>query len=135
MSLYSVTKGKDIDDIIFIIVDQLQYDILNLDVETPELRIDIAKLYSNAALKAMACSDFLMANCYSKSALSLLPTKCWESHFELKHSFAIQIAKSSYSLGDYDNAQFILLEVLENGRSLDDKLHAYFLLALSKYHT
>ena len=130
MSLYSVTKGKDVDDIIFIIVDQLQYDVLNLAVETPELRTDIAKLYSKAVLKAMASSDYAMAYSYSTSALSLLP--CWESHYELKHWFVIQIAKSSYSLADYDKAQFILLEVLENGRSFDDKVHAYYILARSK---
>ena len=135
MSLYSTTKGKDVDDIIFYIVDQIKHGIVNLEGETPEFRIDIAKLYAAAVLKAVASWDHVAANSYSKFALSLLPTNCWESHYDLNLWFSMQTSKSCYALGDVGKAQIILQEVIERCHSLKDKLPAYFLLALSRYHT
>ena len=130
-----MTKGGKVDDMIFYIVDQIKHDIDNLEGETPELRIDIAKLYAAAVLKAVASSDHVTAYSYSKFALSLLPTNCWESHYDLTLRLSVQSARSCYSFGDVGKAQNILQKVIERCHSFEDKLPAYFLLALCKYHT
>jgi predicted ATPase len=130
-----MTRGKDVDDTIFYIADQIKRGIVNLEGETPEFRIDIAKLYAAAVLKAVASWDHVTAYSYSTFALSLLPTNCWESHYDLSLWFSIQTSKSCYSFGDVGKAQEVLQETIERCHSLKDKLPAYFLLALGKYHS
>jgi predicted ATPase len=129
-----MTKGKDVDDIIFYIVDQIKHGIVDLEGETPELRIDIAELYAAAVLKAVASSDHVTAHSYSTLGMSLLPNNCWESQYELSRWFSIQTAKSCLSFGDVGKAQSILQEVTERCHSFKDKLPAYHLLAQSKSH-
>ena len=132
MSLYSTTKGKDADDVLIYIVDQIKRGIVHIEGETPELRSNIAKITATAVLNAVASSDHVAALSYSTFALSLLPINRWESHYELSLWFSIQSAKSCHSVGNVGKAQCIVQEVIEQCHSLQDKLPAYFLLALSK---
>ena len=134
MALYSMTKGKDMVNIVFSIADQIKHGIGNLADENPELRIDIAKLYELAGTKAVACSDHAASRSYLTYALSLLQTDRWKSHYDLSLRFSLLLAKSCYSCGDVEKAQCILQEMTGQCHSFEDKLPGSALLAQSEYH-
>jgi predicted ATPase len=134
MSLYSTTERNAVDDIIFSIADQIKYGIGSLADKNPELRIDIAKLYELSGTKAVACSDHAASRSYLAYALSLLPTDRWKSHYDLSLRFSLLLAKSCYSCGDVEKAQYILQEMTGQCHSFEDKLPGSALLAQSEYH-
>ena len=135
MASNSTIKEKVVDDSILYVVDQIKHGAAYLAGETPQVRIDIAKLFAVAVRNAVACSDYVTVYIYSTFALSLLPTNRWKDHYDLSLWFSIRTAKASLSLGDVERTQCISQEVIEQCRSLKDKLPAYYLLAISKYHT
>ena len=59
-------------DIIFSVADQIKHGIGNLAEESPELRVDIAKLMELAGMQAAANSDHMASLSYLTDALSLL---------------------------------------------------------------
>ena len=136
MSLYSMTKGNLnlVGDIVFSIADQIKHGIDKLDDESPELRIDISKLYELAGMQAAANSDHAASRSYLIYALTLLPTDHWKSHYDLSLRFSLRMAKSCYSCGDLEKAQCILQEIMVQCHSLEDKLPGYALLARSESH-
>jgi predicted ATPase len=134
MSLYSTTKGKTMDDIVFSIADQIKHGIDNLEDGNRELRLDIAKLNELAGTKAATCSDHVTSRSYLTFALSLLPTDHWKSHYDISLRFSLRLAKSCYSCGDLEKAQCILAETLGQCHSLEDKLPGNALLARSESH-
>jgi predicted ATPase len=134
MSLYLITKGKDMDNVVFSIADQIKHGIGSLADENPELQIDIAKLYELSGTKAVACSDYETSRSYLTYALSLLPTDHWISHYDLSIRFSLRLAKSCHSCGDVEKAQCILQEMTGQCHSFEDKLPGNVLLAQSKYN-
>jgi predicted ATPase len=136
MSLFSITKGKVADDMLFSIADQIKHGIGNLAAgEDPELRLDMAKLYGLAGSKAVACSDHAASCSYLENALLLLPTDHWKSDYELSLRFSLRLAESCYSCGDVERAQCILQDVTGHCHTIADKLPANSLLARSKYNS
>jgi hypothetical protein len=131
-----MTKGNLnlVDDIVFSIADQIKHGIDNLDGENPELRIDIAKLYTLAGLQAVTNSDHAASRSYLTYALALLPTDHWKSHYDLSLQFSLRLAKSCYSCGDLEKAHSILGETIAQCHSIEDKLPGYALLARSESH-
>lgn len=131
MVLHSVSKGKIIDGIAFAIADQINYDIDQLLSESPEVRIEIANVNKVAGLKARDCSDYARSCSYFTCAMSLLPPDRWKSHYEISLEVYFLLAESLYIRGE--SAEGMLTELLQECRSFDDKLPAFFLLAISKY--
>ena len=134
MSLYSMTEGNAVDDIIFSIADQIKRGFGSLADENPEIQIDIAKHYELSGTKAVACSDHATSHSYLTCALSLLPTDHWKSHYDLSLRFSLRLAKSCYSCGDVEKAQCILQEMTGQCHSFEDLLPANSMLAQSKYN-
>jgi predicted ATPase len=133
-SLYLATKGKEMEDkMLLFIADQMVHRIVNMEDECPELRIDIANIYYLSGMKAVGYSDYATSRAYFKVALSLLPTDRWESQHKLCHRISLRLAKSVYSLGDVDEAQSILHEMLEKCLAIEDKLPVQALLVKSEY--
>jgi predicted ATPase len=130
-----MTKGQDVDDVLFSIVDQIKLGIGSLEDESPELRIEIAKLNELAGTKAVICSDYVTSRSYFTRALSLLPTDHWKSHYDISLEYSLRLAKSHYSCGDSDKAECILRDMIGQCQSFEDKLPACELLARSKMHT
>jgi hypothetical protein len=134
MSLYSMTKGQDVDGVIFSIVDQNKLGIDSLEDESPEFRIEVAKLNELAGMKAVVCSDYVTSRSYLTSALSLLPIDHWKSHYDISLRCSLRLAKAHYSCGDVEKAQSILQDMIGQCHSFEDKLPACELLARSKMH-
>ena len=134
MSLYLMTKGRDMDNVVFSIADQIKHGIGSLADENPELQIDIAKLYELSGTKAVACSDYGTSRSYLTYALSLLPTDHWKSHYNVSLQISLRLAKSCYSCGNVEKAQCMLQEMTEQCHSIEDKIPGNVLLADSEYH-
>ncbi|KAL3810773.1 hypothetical protein ACHAXA_011785 [Cyclostephanos tholiformis] len=129
MTLYSITKGKVSEDMLFSIADQIKHGIGNLGAESPELRLDFAKLFELSSSKAVACSDHAASCSYLEHALSLLPTGHWKSHYELSLRLSLLLTESCYSCGDVEKAQSILQDMTPQCRSIEEKLYAHVLFA------
>lgn len=114
------------------IADQMRHCIADMSNESPESKIDLAKLYDLSGKMAIGGSDYATSRLYLKLALSLLPTNCWESQVELSHQISLKLAKSVYSCGDLDEAQSILQYMLEKCRSIEDKLPVQAMLVTSE---
>jgi predicted ATPase len=133
-SLYSMTEGEVVDDILFSIADQIKHGIVNLaEGEDPKLRIGFAKLFELAGMKAAASSDHFTSRSYLTCALSLLPIDRWKSHYDLSLRFSLRLAESCNACGDIEKAQSILEEMTPQCHSIEDKVPAHVLLARSKY--
>jgi len=126
MTLYSMIKKEDVDDIIFSIADQVNRGIEDLSIQSPELRLDLADLNEIAGMKAMN-SDYMAACSYLNTALLMLPTNPWRSQYARSLRLFSSLAKSTYSCGDMKKAQDILQEILGECNCIEDKLPAYFL--------
>ena len=121
------------DEIIFSVADQINHGIDDYSsAQSPELRTDLAKLYGMAGAKAVDRSDFVTARSYLNTALSLVPTDHWKSHYDLSRRLYFLTAQSANSCGDVDKAQCTLQEILSKCHSIDDKLPSYYLRAASK---
>jgi predicted ATPase len=108
--------------------------IVDMEDECLELRIDLSNLYYLSGMKAVGYSDYAKSCSYFKVALSLLPTDCWESQYKLCHRISLKLAKSVYSLGDVEEAQSILHEMLEKCPSIEDRVPVQALLVTSEYY-
>lgn len=118
--------------ILISIADQMKHCTAYMANESPESKIDLAKLYDLSGKKAMGCSDYVASRLYLNLALSLLPTDCWETQYELSHQISLRLAKSVYSCGDVEEAQSILQDLLEKCRSDEDKIHIQAMLVTSE---
>lgn len=132
MALRSVAKINDTDDIIFSIVDQINFGLVDLPPQSTDLRNDHARLFERAGIKAASRSDHAAARSYVGTALSLMPPHHWQSDYGLSLPLSILLAKSAFSCGDVGLAEDTLKEVLRESRSIQDKLPAYYLLATGK---
>jgi predicted ATPase len=133
MALFSITNGKVADDMLFSIADQIKHGIGNLAAgENSELRLDMAKLYGFAGVRAAASSDHIASRSYLEHALSRLSPDPWTSHYDLCLQFSLRLAKSCYSCGDAERAQSILQVITGHCRSIEDKVPAHALLATSE---
>jgi predicted ATPase len=134
MSLYLMTKGQDVNDVVFSMVDQIKLGIDYLDNHTPEFRVDLAKLNEIAGMKAVVCSDYVAARSYFAYAMSLLPNDHWKSHYDISLRCSLGLAKSQYSCGDMENAQCMLQGIIRQCQSFEDTLPACDLLVRSKMY-
>lgn len=133
--LYLTSKGKEMEDkMLLFIADQMMHRIVDMEEESPELRIDIANLYNSSGMKAAGYSDYATSRAYLKVALLLLPTDRWESQYKLCHQISLRLAKSVYSCGDVDEAQRILHKMLEKCPSIEYKVPVQALLVTSEYY-
>ena len=116
------------DDVIFAIVDQIDYGIDKL--ENPELLCQIAMLNKSAGIKAGNFSDYVTARSYFNVALKLTPENHWVENYEGSLELYSLLAKSNYSCGDADETRNTVQHILDHAHCLDDKLEAYHLLSL-----
>jgi len=123
--LYSTSKGQDLGGALFQVVDQINHGIPSLI--KPRMKIVIAELNFNAGRKAMDLSDFETASSYLNNALPLLPKNRWRRHYDFSLRLLLLRAKTIYLRGNIEEACDSLMEIIKNGRCIEDKLDAYYL--------
>lgn len=95
MLLYHATERGDIDDIIFLLVDQINHG----EIQDPKLRISVALLNYHAASKAMRNSNIEAAEFYANAAIKLLPKDHWQSKYELSLQVFLVLGNAAYTNG------------------------------------
>lgn len=128
MLLYGMLNGQDLGDLLYPIIDQINYGSISLIV-CPIHRISIAELNYDVAVKAMNSSYFKAAYLYLKRAVEMLPEGHWQSHHSLSRRFNLLLADASCACGNIDEATKCVNEILSECHSLDDKLDAYSTMA------
>jgi len=131
MLLFNTIDGKNIDSIIFLMVDQINHGTTYL---SSDQRITVAELNYGAASKAVENSNFAAAFFYSNAAMKLLPENHWESHYDLSRKIFLVLGNAARSYGRIAEATSALDEILKHGKLLKDKLDAYY-LKIALLHT
>ena len=124
--LYSVTKGSDMKcEAVFPVADQINYGIPNLIQK--QMQMNAVELNIRAGSRAMDSSDYVTSKSYFNNALVLLPKNHWSNAYECSLRLFLLLSKAAYACGHAETAYDSLREILNEGRSLEDKLDAYFL--------
>ena len=100
MLLYYATDRDDLDDIIFLLADQINHG----ENQDPELRMSTAKLNYHAASKAMRNSNIEAAEFYANAAIKLLPTDHWQTKYELSLQIFLVLGNAAYTNGHIKEA-------------------------------
>ncbi|AFY44032.1 ATP-binding sensor histidine kinase [Nostoc sp. PCC 7107] len=113
----------DREDKIFDIVGHL-----NLGIELiapPQERQTLAQLNLKAGTKARSATAYTAARVYLQSGLELLSPDCWETQYELTLNLYVAAAEVSYLNGDFEGMEQLALSVLQEARTILDKVKIY----------
>ena len=107
------------------------FDIVNhLNVGTELItekaeRHKLAQLNLVAGKKAKASTAYAAATEYLNAGRKLLTTNCWESQYELTLALHEEAAEAAYLNGDFDQMQRLANLVLQQAKTLLDKVKVY----------
>lgn len=127
MALYTVTRGKDVHEIVFCIADQINNGIDGSFAVSSALQLGLAELNEKAGTKAADSSDYASAHSYFKHALSFLPPDHWKGNYDLSLRLYFHLAESAVVCGNTEAADYFSQQILKEARCLNDKLSAYHL--------
>lgn len=78
-----------------------------------------------AAKKAKAFAAHQPAYEYLKTGLNLLPNNSWEYYYDLTLSLYLEAAEIAYLCADFDQTKALAAMVMQQARSLEDKVKIY----------
>ena len=84
----------------------------------------IAQFALEAARKAVDLSSFESAKTSISFALSLMHNRSWRDDYDLTLAIYDAAAEIAYASGDFEDVERMVAEVLQGGRSFEDKLQA-----------
>uniref|UniRef100_A0A7S4N4G3 Orc1-like AAA ATPase domain-containing protein n=1 Tax=Odontella aurita TaxID=265563 RepID=A0A7S4N4G3_9STRA len=123
-SLWRQSTEEEIEKYLFSIVDQCNrgaYHIADHDE-----KINLAQLSFIAGQKAAAMSAFLSASTYLKAGIKLMQETDWDQHRDLCFGLHNLEAEMEYILGNVDEVKVQVDNVIRRGRTLQEKLRAYY---------
>lgn len=94
-------------------------------------RLELAQLNMEAGECAIAISAFIPAAAYFKAGLALLDDDRWTKHYDLTLQLCTASADAEYCSGDFCMSSKMAKEVLEHGRTLQDKIPAHVTIVQS----
>ena len=110
---------------VFPVANQINHGIPNLIPK--QMHMNAVELNLRAGSRAMDLSDYVTAKSYFNNALVLLPKNHWSITYECSLRLFLLLSKAAYACGHVETAYASLRKILDEGRSLEDKLDAYFL--------
>ena len=114
---------KDLlDDYIFEVVDQLRLGARLIVDEDERMRLSAFLL--RAGEKATKTSSFAQASVHLNLAIDLLPRRPWRDDYFLSLDLYNAAAEVEYCIGNFDRMDELIDEVLQNGRTNQDKMRA-----------
>ena len=90
----------------------------------PQEKVHFATLMLEASRKGVQLTSFDSAKRSIDFAISLMDENSWRVDYVLILAIYNAAAEISYTGGDYDNVKIMVNEVLDNARTLDDKVQA-----------
>ncbi|KAL7473725.1 hypothetical protein ACHAXS_014292 [Conticribra weissflogii] len=121
--LFSTTRGQDLGEDAFAIADLINLGLQSCSSKRPASNGDIADFFVSVASKSLDRSDHVAGLSYLKVAQLFLPQDHWSTI-----RLHCLLAKAAYSCGRLDDANDAIQKVLKEGRSINDKLDAYYVL-------
>jgi PAS domain S-box-containing protein len=127
-SLIAKMKQEEIEDNIFDVVNQLNSGrLLISDLQEKDL---VAGLNLRAGTKAKASAAYDSACIYFSAGMDLIGGDAWERRYDDAFRLWLERAESEYLSGKFDEAEKLIAELLDRGRSTVDKVAAYRLRIL-----
>ncbi len=121
--LLNQTSANTREEKIFAIVNHLNMAI-ELIQPQPE-RDNLAQLNLTAGYKAKNANAYDNAWDYFFTGLQLLATDCWQTQYDLTLSLSVAAAEAAYLSGNIEQMESLVVTILEQGRSLLDRIKAY----------
>lgn len=85
----------------------------------------LAKLNLDAGKRATNANAYDTARVYIQTGLTLLNPNCWDSQYDLSLNLYTANAEIAYLSGDFQEMEAIAQQVLDNARSILDKITVY----------
>ncbi len=114
---------------VFAIVDQLNAG-LEL-IKQPSERDEVANLNLLAGKKARASAAYQPAWDYFSVGMGLLSDNCWQTQYDLALALHIEAAEAAYLSGQFEQMEQLVEVVLQQAKTLLDKIKAYEIKILS----
>ena len=108
---------------VFAIVNHLNMAIELIQPQSE--RDNLAQLNLTAGHKAKNANAYDNAWDYFSTGLRLLTTDCWQTQYDLTLSLSVAAAEAAYLSGDLEQMESLVVTILEQGRSLLDRIKAY----------
>ncbi len=112
-------EGKNLDQLVFGIVDQLDQALALLT--DPQERLEIADLNLRAGLRAKASMAYQAAANYYQVGVSLLPANAWEQHYDLSWELHLNLVDCQSVLNQEQPFQTNLALLLEKVKSAEQR--------------
>jgi PAS domain S-box-containing protein len=123
--LASLTAPEELEEKIFDIVNQFNHGAALL-IDRDEKR-QVATLDLRAGRKAKASTAYASAREYFSAGMALLDERDWSSQYELTFSLWLERAECELLSGNFENAEQLIMELLQRGTSKVDAAAAYHL--------
>jgi predicted ATPase/serine phosphatase RsbU (regulator of sigma subunit) len=114
---------------VFVIVDQLNAGIELIEPQSE--REELAHLNRLAGEKARASAAYQPAWDYFSVGLGLLSDNCWQTQYDLALALHVEAAEAAYLSGQFEQMEQLLEVVLQQAKTLLDKVKAYEIKILS----
>jgi predicted ATPase len=122
MRLWRVLSPEQLSRHVFLVVDQLRRGA-HLVTDEKE-RAVLAALLLQAGNAAITQSSFALAASHLKLGISMLGRRHWRDHYHLSLNLYDAAAEVENCNGNFEEAERLVKEVLENARSQSDKTRA-----------
>nr|WP_198316570.1 AAA family ATPase [Cystobacter fuscus] len=124
--LLAQLSPAEIEERIFDVVDQLNRGISG--VVSLEEKERLAALNLQAGRKAKASTAYRSAIKYLSAGVMLLSERCWEDQYALTYALHEELAECEFLSGGIEEAERLLIGVLERARTRADKAMVYRVL-------
>ncbi|MFW9997939.1 MAG: AAA family ATPase [Candidatus Odinarchaeota archaeon] len=122
------TEETKLEEHIFDIVDHLNEGFRYIQDEQEKLRL--AELNLIAGRKAKNGADYQAAIWYLSMGIGLLPRDKWERYYDLTLDLYTQAVEAEYLSANFERAQLLSEEALQQARDIQDKIRVYKLQIL-----
>ena len=124
--LLSKTDAGDIDNILFVVVDQFGRGLSLINDRGEKTRV--AKLYLRAAEKALSFFAHKAAAVFSTQGISLLDEDHWRSHYPLPLGLYSVSSEANNVGGELDHVEATANAIFDKAKKFEDTLPAYLSL-------
>ncbi len=121
--LLNQTSANAREEKIFAIVNHLNMAVELIQPQSE--RDNLAQLNLTAGYKAKNANAYDNAWDYFFTGLQLLATDCWQTQYDLTFGLSVAAAEAAYLSGNIKQMESLVVTILEQGRSLLDRIKAY----------